>query len=293
MKKQITNLCLILSTANFAPAVAQSQSNANIIRDIESQESVFRRELSHEESKNLSQSHSAGREKLVLALKLVDKQLNWVFENFANLNSSGYKKIAITNTDRPEAKPRRLFQMGSLQSTGNKLDIAISNSEGLFKVIGRNGEVYYRRSGSFKLNQERLISDLNGFILIPRIQLSAGQAIDFLTINEQGVVNIGTTKESAKHLGKIRLFHVQDPDNLEYLPDCLCFKLQNGAPDPTEHEPGTGYIGGLLQGFIEMSNVNESEERINQLILLRQRKLIYATIQMLTPKSKKQEQRLP
>jgi len=285
MKKQLLTLGILAGLGALNSTEAEPR---NLSRDLERQEIEYRNALSTEESIELAQAHKLSREKLEISLKIIDRQLNWVFENFANLNTSGYKKITIPQPMKLDAKPRRLFLMGSLQSTGSKLDLAISNTEGFFKVTGRQGESYFRRNGSFKINQDRFFVDSNGFILTPTIQLGSDQILDTLTINEEGAVNIGTTKNGIKSLGSIKLFHIQDPDNLEYLPDCLCFRLLSGAPEPAPQSPGTSNIGGLLQGFIEMSNVNESEERINEIVLLRQRKLIFSAIQTLTPKIIKQ-----
>lgn len=63
-------------------------------------------------------------------------------------------------------KPRaiqKLFSQGNYQNTKNQLDLAIEG-KGLFKVLKVDEEVY-TRADSFKLDQNGVIVDSNGYPL--------------------------------------------------------------------------------------------------------------------------------
>jgi len=255
-------------------------------------EDDYIRTLTIEESVDLAKAHSADLDRLAVTLKGIDLQLSWVFENLVNLNTPGYKKIAIlrdfapVDSKRTGSRPMRMFQMGSLQSTGNKLDIAISNSEGFFKVVDPKGRAFYRRHGSFQLNKDGFFTDLCGNVLIPNIQIGPEYLIDDLAINEEGIATIGDAKGVRKSLGSLKLYHVPSIEKLSYVADCNYFRI-DGVPDEAKpYTPGGGGLGGLLQGFIEMSNVNIHEERTSQIILLRSRKIIFNSMRLISPKTR-------
>ena len=68
------------------------------------------------------------------------------------------------------AATQKMFTQGSLQATGNKLDLALEG-EGFFKVQLYDGTVAYTRDGSFKIDSNRQVVTSNGYLLEPPLVL--------------------------------------------------------------------------------------------------------------------------
>ena len=80
------------------------------------------------------------------------EKLGYVANNFANMNTKGYKSVTfeqmlnedgyLTGAIRTDAR------QGSIQVTSNPYDVAI-NGTGYIPVVSPEGEVAYTRDGSF------------------------------------------------------------------------------------------------------------------------------------------------
>ena len=87
------------------------------------------------------------------------------------------------------AATQKLFDQGSLQNTGNVLDIALEG-HGFFKVLTPDGTEAYTRDGSFKIDSNRQIVTSNGHLLLPEIVLPEDFRIDTLSISDQGLITV-------------------------------------------------------------------------------------------------------
>jgi len=84
-----------------------------------------------------------------------EKLFETIANHLANVNTTGYKAEILSFDEQLAAQMTIDFTQGSLQPTGNPLDLAISG-EGFFKIQTDQG-IRYTRNGTFALNQEGLL----------------------------------------------------------------------------------------------------------------------------------------
>jgi len=189
------------------------------------------------------------------------EQLNAISNDLANLSTSGYKseRVAFSDllynrvdlagtesTDGAGASARvigRSESEGSLQETGDPLDLAIEGS-GFFQVTRANGTVALTRDGNFGVDASGTLVDAQGSRLTPPIKLPAGVAA-----SEVRIAPDGTVTAAKRTLGQIKLVTVTSPEHM--LADGsggLTPTAASGAPQAA--------TGKLRQGALEASNVN-------------------------------------
>lgn len=158
---------------------------------------------------------------------------------------------------------QRLFTKGNLQQTGNPLDLAIEG-DGFFQVIQASGEVAYTRAGTFKKDSQGRMVSTEGFALqpeitIPQDALSVTVGVDgTISVTQPGVLQ-------PQEVGTIELVRFINPAGMQSLGRNLFIPTQ-ASGDPIPGNPGRDGLGTLLQGFVEMSNVNVVEEMVSLII---------------------------
>jgi len=219
-------------------------------------------------------------------------QLDTISNNLANVNTAGFKKSRIQFEDLFYQEVRavgtetvdggqvpagiqiglgviptsvqKIFTQGSLTETGNDLDWAIEG-RGFFKVL-QNGEDYYTRAGTFTLDADGFIVTQNGARLQPEfsvpqeavsISIDANGMLSAKDANEQIVANVQLTVNTFVNPGGLRA----EGANL--------FKETDASGAPTESNPGTDGAGTIQQRFLEVSNVDVTEELVNLIITQR------------------------
>ena len=80
-----------------------------------------------------------------------------------------------------------VFTEGQLDNTGNPLDVAIQGN-GFFQVSMPDGSIAYTRDGSFRLDQNGRLVTLDGYTLMPGINVPQGARN--LTIGPDGTVSV-------------------------------------------------------------------------------------------------------
>jgi flagellar basal-body rod protein FlgG len=193
------------------------------------------------------------------------EQLDAISNDLANVSTSGYKseRVAFSDllyntvdlagtvsTDGAGARAAvigRSETEGSLQETGNPLDLAIEG-DGYFEVTGPGGKVALTREGTFGVDASGTIVNAQGNRLVPPIKLPAGVEPSDVSIAPDGTVTAGSHK-----LGKINLVTVTSPEHL----------LSNGSgeltPTAASGAPHAA-TGKIRQGALETSNVNMAGE---------------------------------
>ena len=154
----------------------------------------------------------------------------------------------------------RLMTQGTLQQTGNPLDIAIQGS-GWFKILMPDGTFSYTRDGSFQMNQQGQIVTAEGNLVQPTITIPANST--GLTINQQGQVSVtlpGSTSSSL--LGQMTVTTFINDAGLQANGDNL-FTATPASGNPQDGIAGTNSAGTLLQGSLEQSNVSAVTEISN------------------------------
>lgn len=222
-----------------------------------------------------------------------EHRMNFIANNLANVNTSGYKRETVAFKDTmayyahdeireplmhtrseplfPEpknmARPRIAvsnidFSQGSMQYTGNALDVAISGENAFFRVATPNGE-YLTRSGHFVLSSTGTIVTADGYPL----QGAGGNIV----VPEGGrdivIAGDGTVSVDGAVINQITLVSVENPQNLEKKGS----NLYKGR-DNVEVGEDNAFLQGarLEQGFMEKANVEVVSEMVNMIDVQRQ-----------------------
>jgi flagellar basal-body rod protein FlgG len=167
------------------------------------------------------------------------------------------------------AATQKLFEIGSFQSTGNKLDMAITGEMGFFKIQMPDGTFSFTRDGSFKIDSNQQVVTSNGYLLEPPIVLPEGAILNTLQIAEGGEVTVKINNDIRPTvIGQVELYRFVNPAGLQAIGKNL-FKetLASGAEIPSA--PGSEGTGEVLQGFLEMSNVKIVEEMVAMIVAQR------------------------
>jgi flagellar basal-body rod protein FlgG len=213
-----------------------------------------------------------------------------ISNNLANVNTTGFKRDramfddlmyqnirqvggqTTQNTQSPTGtslgtgvktvSTEKVHVQGNIQPTDNALDVAI-NGRGFLQILMPNGETYYSRDGSLKLDSTGQIVTSGGLTLNPAITVPADA--ESITIGTDGTVSIklpGVTAPSV--LGQIQTANFINPTGLEPVGDNL-YRESASSGAPIVGTPGEGEYGTLNQGALETSNVNVVEELVNMI----------------------------
>ncbi len=153
----------------------------------------------------------------------------------------------------------RIFTQGSLQLTGNSLDMAIDGA-GFFQVLLPDGTTAYTRDGSFQKDNQGQIVTPNGYPLQPAITIP--QDALTVTIGSDGVVSITQPGAATTvQIGTIQVATFINNGGLQSVGENLYLETaSSGAPTP--NTPGSNGSGLVLQNYVEASNVNVAQELV-------------------------------
>ncbi|PID28845.1 MAG: flagellar basal-body rod protein FlgG [Candidatus Cloacimonadota bacterium] len=213
-----------------------------------------------------------------------------ISNNLANVNTIGFKKAEIqfqdliyqTLTEAGSAtsygintpteltvgvgvKPissQKSFSQGTLNATGNPLDMAV-NGDGFFKVVNGEGEIFYTRDGSFKLNKDGRLVNANGYFLDPEISFPADT--EEVQISKDGIVfaKIYGSVET-EEIGQLELAGFVNPAGLKSLGGNL-FAETSASGEAIAGTPGSERFGTIEQGYTEASNVSVVQEMVKMI----------------------------
>ena len=214
-----------------------------------------------------------------------------IANNIANINTTGFKRARAEFTDLlyqaerlqgvpnrgnenviPEgaqlglgvrtAAIRNLHIQGTLASTNNKLDIAITGN-GWFQILGTDGETLYSRAGAFNTNATGQLVTVDGYTVEPAITVPAN-AVD-IQINQTGQVFARIAGQTQlQQLGQLTLASFANDAGLEPLGGNL-YRETEASGAGVIGAPGDAGYGVLHQGYLEASNVDPVKE-ITELI---------------------------
>jgi len=199
-------------------------------------------------------------------LKTFSRKLQSSANNLANVSTSGFKAsrvdtAAIKSGGVRASATTRSSSQGSLQSTGNPLDLAIAG-KGFFQVGLAGGGTGFTRAGNFKLDNAGTLVTSDGNPVVPAITLPA---------NSQGL-SVGATGEvSAKvggdtvAAGQIQLAGFGNPAGLSAAGGNI-FLASGASGPPTPGNPGAGGLGTIVSGALETSNVDPASEMVDQIV---------------------------
>lgn len=219
-----------------------------------------------------------------------DKQLTTISNNLANASTVGYKRDRAVFEDllyqierQPGAQTsedtqlpsgmqlgtgvrvvgtQKQFTSGSLQVTGQSLDVAI-DGRGFFQILQPDGTVAYTRSGQFHLNGEGQMVDASGLAMQPNITVP--QDATSITVGTDGIVSANIVGQpEPQNLGSIQTVDFVNPAGLQAIGGNLFYETASSG-DPITGTPGQGGLGQLKQGMLENSNVDIVEEMVNMI----------------------------
>ena len=217
-------------------------------------------------------------------------QLDVISNNLANVSTTGFKRanavfedlmyqnlrqVGSSSSEQSQlptglhlglgvrtVATSRSFSQGSLQQTGNNLDVAIQGN-GFFQITMPDGTLNYTRDGSFQVdNQGRLVTS-TGLPVANGVTVPANARS--LAISADGTVTAMVPGNSApQSVGTIALASFINTAGLEPRGQNL-FAESAASGQPNSGVPGANGLGTLSQGFLETSNVNVVQELITMI----------------------------
>ena len=217
--------------------------------------------------------------------------LEVIANNIANINTTGFKRARaefsdlLYQTERLQGVPNRANQnivpegasiglgvkttairnlhiQGSLVSTGNKFDLALTGT-GWFQIDGANGETLYTRAGAFNTNANGDLVTADGYAVQPAITVPA-DAVE-IVVNKTGQVFARIDGQTnLQDLGQLTLATFANEAGLAPLGDNLFQETAASGPANVGVPGDPGYAT-VQQGYLESSNVDPVKE-ITELI---------------------------
>ena len=220
------------------------------------------------------------------------QQLNidTIANNLANVNTTGFKKNQVEFQDllyqtiRPAGsatarglqtpteiqvgcgtKPistAKAFTQGSVTATENPLDLAIEG-DGFFQLRMPDGSIAYTRDGSFKISNDGVIVNADGYVLEPEISIPPDT--ESIMISRDGLVMVTMAgSNEQQELGQIELARFINPSGLKSIGRNL-LKQTPASGEPIVGNPELEGFGAVAQGFLENSNVEVVSEMVNMI----------------------------
>ncbi|QBE64830.1 flagellar basal-body rod protein FlgG [Pseudoduganella lutea] len=217
-------------------------------------------------------------------------QMDTVANNLANVSTNGFKKsravfedLLYQNVRQPGASSsqqtqlpsglqqgtgvrpvaiERIHTQGNPQATGNDKDLMI-NGNGFFTVLLPDGTTGYTRDGSFQRDSNGAMVTSSGYALQPPITIPIDA--DEINVAKDGTVTVQLPGQAAaQQIGNLQLASFINPTGLESIGENLY--LETGASGAAQaNAPGSNGLGNILQGYVEVSNVNVVEEMVNMI----------------------------
>ncbi|MDE2303514.1 MAG: flagellar hook basal-body protein [Sphingomonadales bacterium] len=230
-------------------------------------------------------------------LQAAQTDLNVISNNIANANTNGFKASTAAFADLVSASAltdpsltiglgtrtqaiTQQFSLGSMQQTGNALDLAI-NGDGFFVTQSPTGTTSYTRVGAFKVDGAGGITDSAGDLVqvfpvngsgtptsttstssaTVALTNAAGSAYTGMSVSGSGVLTASYADGSTTPIGAIALANFPQDSGL---------RQQGGATwtatglsgAATLGQAGTGDYGPLLSGTLEGSNVDLASQLV-------------------------------
>jgi flagellar basal-body rod protein FlgG len=153
---------------------------------------------------------------------------------------------------------------GDFQETKNELDLAIEG-RGFFKVLSSQEE-RYTRSGNFKLDSNRNIVTPNGDRLQPEITIPTDTVS--MKIDGDGTVTAFDPQGTGTSLGTIEMYSFPNPAGL-FSSGHNLYKATDASGEAVSGTPGSEGMGTIVQGFVEVSNVDVVQEMVAMIMAQR------------------------
>jgi len=217
-------------------------------------------------------------------------QLDVISNNMANVSTNGFKRgsavfedlmyqnlrqVGAADTEQNNlptglqiglgvrtVATSRSFTQGSLQQSGNQLDLAI-NGSGFIQVALPDGTTGYTRDGSLQVDAQGRLVTSSGLAVAGDITIPA--EAQSITVGNDGVVSVKLPGNAQpQQVGNIELAGFVNPAGLEPRGGNL-YTETVASGNPVNGAPGSGGLGTLMQGYVETSNVNVVQELVTMI----------------------------
>jgi flagellar basal-body rod protein FlgG len=209
-----------------------------------------------------------------------------ISHNIANMNTTAYKRqraefqdMLYQNLERPGSTSSasgailpmgiqlgvgvqadavgRITEQGGMAATQNGYDLAI-NGRGFFQVTLPSGQTAYTRAGNFAVNADGQLVTADGYAIEPAITVP--QDATNIHITRDGVVEVTLAAQTdPQQIGQLEIASFINPAGLEGIGDNLYLETP-ASGTPNTATPGSPGLGTIMQGYLELSNVNAVEE---------------------------------
>ena len=226
-------------------------------------------------------------------MRALDEKLNVVANNLANINTHGFKRSRVNFEDLlyqvkrepgvPNAEDEPIphgilvgtgvkvsstqlnFSSGAVDTTDRPLDWQIEG-EGFFQVrtIQDGSEIVaYTRAGNFAQNQvgNVVLANSGGALVEPPITIPA-DTID-ISVGRNGEIRVRQEgSNTINTIGEIELARFVNPEGLKQIGRNLYIETDASGSPVTGTAQSDG-LGAIIQGALEMSNVDPVRELID------------------------------
>jgi len=158
------------------------------------------------------------------------------------------------------------FSQGTLQPTGNSLDVALSGP-GLITVNGPNG-VLYTRNGSLKIAPSGELVTAEGYA----VRTVGGQSIHLTAAKPIEIATDGTVRQEGQSMGQLEIVDFASTGSLKKLSGSY---FQNTDP---KTQPAPAANVQVEQGRIESSNVAVPEAAMRLVGMMRQFEMLQKAV---------------
>ncbi len=218
----------------------------------------------------------------------LEKKMDTITNNMANVNTTGFKKDAAVFQSFPDVLTKRIndtrsnlnpdgvvgdmqlgfdvgevftyYNQGQLLKTDNKLDMALRDSDSAFFTVlatdaEGNKKEYYTRDGGFAIGADNTLVTKEGYTVMGvngPIQLNGD---DFTVMPD------GTVIQDGQAVDRLLIKQFTDTGTLR--------KFGNNLVEATDQTEETEFSGTVQQGYQELSNVNIVKEMVDMISVVR------------------------
>ncbi len=196
--------------------------------------------------------------------------------NLANVNTPGFmedlnqfRSMPVFGPGYPtrvyalDERPDINFHKGSLQSTGNPMDVAVKG-QGYLAVQAPDGTEAYTRRGDLKVDVNGVVTTGEGLPVIGNggpIALPPHERIEIAADGTITILPEGSTPEALAIIDRIKLVNPPAQDLMKGEDGLMRFRDGSNAPAEAEMQ--------LVSGAIESSNVNVADSLVDMIELSR------------------------
>ncbi|HQU09053.1 MAG TPA: flagellar basal-body rod protein FlgG [Opitutales bacterium] len=211
--------------------------------------------------------------------------------NLANVSTTGYKKTKVEFQDllyhnlRPKGgdagsgnkvptgveigngsqvvSTTKVFTKGDMKVTGGEMDYAL-DGDGFFQVLMPDGTTSYTKDGALKIGPQGTITTASGLTVQSGFQqIPMG---GHLYVAENGEVTVKSASSTQNF--RLQLARFANPGGLQSIGGNLYIESDASGSAETGN-PGENGFAFIRQGYLEMSNVNITEEMVNLIVAQR------------------------